>query len=280
MLAKPRHLVDRLGFVAPLCFAAANAQEAVQCAARFSSLWSERSLSIASEGEHVLLRMPLSSAPSQVELDHALDMLELMLELIERVRGIYTHPGAVYLPALPGEMRDRFRTRFACVVYFEDSFAGLTLHRSSLAEPNRAHDPSLFKLLTQFAEDKLAALEQRRSTAERVRLNLRALEDVSDASAEGMASAFGMSLRTFHRRLRAEGTSYRRVVADFRLQRCDLALSQSSSAKNIAYALGFASPGSFHRAFKRWTGRTIGEYRRHRDRPLQSFGMSKDEVTP
>ncbi|HEY4713091.1 MAG TPA: AraC family transcriptional regulator, partial [Aquirhabdus sp.] len=39
-------------------------------------------------------------------------------------------------------------------------------------------------------------------------------------------------------------------------------LSQySKSMMDIATELGFAEPSAFHRAFKKWTGMTPGEYR-------------------
>jgi AraC-like DNA-binding protein len=33
------------------------------------------------------------------------------------------------------------------------------------------------------------------------------------------------------------------------------------SVKQLADALGYAEPSSFHRAFKRWTGKTPADYR-------------------
>jgi AraC-like DNA-binding protein len=72
-----------------------------------------------------------------------------------------------------------------------------------------------------------------------------------------------MSERSLRRHLATDGTSYREVVR--------LALEASAgrmlrdpahSIKETAVALGFADAAAFHRAFKRWTGMTPGEFRR------------------
>lgn len=76
------------------------------------------------------------------------------------------------------------------------------------------------------------------------------------------AKAFHMSPRTLIRRLAAEHTSFqgikdalRRDFAIFELINTDKSLG------DIADDQGFASVSVFHRAFKRWTGNTPGEYR-------------------
>jgi AraC-like DNA-binding protein len=261
-------LVDTLGFVAPLCLAAPSAHEALKCAARLGELWSDAGFSVRGEGELVIVRMPVD-VQNPAELAKALGMTQLWLELVERVRGISTYPQAVYFPAQSSEQRDALRASFSCVVHFDRPVAALMFSRADLEQANDAHDPHLFRLLSQFAEDKLVSLDAQRTMVERVHTALRALDDVSDASAEGVAHGLGLHVRTLHRKLQREGTSYRHVVAEFRMQRCEAQLGSHSSAKNIAYALGFANPASFHRAFKRWTGRTVGEYRQGKTRGFE-----------
>jgi AraC-like DNA-binding protein len=77
------------------------------------------------------------------------------------------------------------------------------------------------------------------------------------------ARQLGTTPRTMQRRLREEGTSYKQVLDDVRQE---IAVTQMRerrvSADEIASLLGFDKSSSFHRAFKRWTGVTPGEFRR------------------
>lgn len=78
------------------------------------------------------------------------------------------------------------------------------------------------------------------------------------------ASAFHVSPRTLIRRLATEHTSFQAIKDGLRR---DFALfdliNTSKSLDDIAHDYGFASASAFHRAFKRWTGNTPGEYRRY-----------------
>ena len=64
-----------------------------------------------------------------------------------------------------------------------------------------------------------------------------------------------MSRQTLYRQLRAEGTSFERVLDDLR---CRMALdylgAKRVSVNETAYLVGFSDPAAFSRAFKRWTG--------------------------
>ena len=78
---------------------------------------------------------------------------------------------------------------------------------------------------------------------------------------QAIAEDLGMSARTLHRRLQAEGISYQELLDQVRL---DIAAAQLASGRHsivsIAERVGFSQPSTFHRAFKSWTGLTPAEY--------------------
>ncbi len=86
--------------------------------------------------------------------------------------------------------------------------------------------------------------------------------DPSQATAESAADALAVSVRTLHRRLVDEGTTFQGVKDDFRRDRALQLLSESDTPiKLISGQLGFDSVASFCRAFRRWTGDTPKAFR-------------------
>ena len=72
-----------------------------------------------------------------------------------------------------------------------------------------------------------------------------------------------MSPRTLQRRCAEEGTSFRALRDEARLTLAKgLLCSTEQSVGEIAFSLGFSSPASFVRAFRRWTGGTPGTFRK------------------
>lgn len=75
------------------------------------------------------------------------------------------------------------------------------------------------------------------------------------------AQQLGISVRTLRRRLLNEGTSYQSLLDQFRQ---DLAVEYLKTGvmtqKEVAYLLGFKFPNTFRRAFRSWTGQTVGQY--------------------
>jgi AraC-like DNA-binding protein len=81
-------------------------------------------------------------------------------------------------------------------------------------------------------------------------------------TAQGVAARLSVSLRTLHRTLAAEGTSYRRLLDQLRLDIAERHLTDDRmSVAEIAFLVGFSEISAFHRAFKRWTGRTPVTFR-------------------
>ncbi len=72
-----------------------------------------------------------------------------------------------------------------------------------------------------------------------------------------------MSARTLQRRLEEEGTRFSEVLDRVRLEAARAALSDpDTTLTDVAYRLGFGDLATFSRAFKRWTGKPPGQWRR------------------
>lgn len=80
---------------------------------------------------------------------------------------------------------------------------------------------------------------------------------------EAVAAAMHMSTRTLKRRLHATGTTFHDLSTEARrAEALRLLRGSAMGVEDIARLLGYADPSNFVRAFKRWTGRTPGAYRR------------------
>ncbi len=78
-----------------------------------------------------------------------------------------------------------------------------------------------------------------------------------------VASVVNVSVRTLQRRLRADGVSYARVLADARFEAARQMLRDSDvRIGEVARTLGYSDAAHFTRAFQRWTGVTPRDFRR------------------
>ena len=77
-----------------------------------------------------------------------------------------------------------------------------------------------------------------------------------------VAAGLGQSARTLVRHLQSEGAQFQSIKDNLRR---DAAVARLARGKepvfSIAADLGFSSVASFHRAFRKWTGGTPGDYR-------------------
>ncbi len=77
-----------------------------------------------------------------------------------------------------------------------------------------------------------------------------------------VAQQLNMSLRNLQRKLHDQGTSFKEILENTRKKLTLNYIAQKDlSLSEISYLVGFSSTSNFNRAFKRWTGKTPGEYR-------------------
>lgn len=151
---------------------------------------------------------------------------------------------------------------FDCQITWQASQNAILIRTAHLDLPNPNADPALVATLLGFADDILTRINRDLSTTDRLRRMLRSAPPGSDPARDAMARALGLSGRSLHRRLQAEGTGFQQLVDEARREAAmrDLATTDLPVSQ-IAAQLGYHEVRSFYRRFKVWTGQTVGEFR-------------------
>lgn len=244
--------------------ASKNLNEAYQRAVRYS-----RIVNTAANG---LLRIEKSATsycliidggglepyPATASFDAALAMLMIMSRA---AYGEDFRPLRVSLQRDKPEDKQRFSDFFAAPVVFSQAENAMWLDPEVVAEPLATANPELVRINDQIVIDYLAQLDHSDVTM-RVQAELIERLPNGQISEEGIASSINVSQRSLQRRLREQGISFTRLLENTRR---DLSLQYvrdpQHSFNEIAFLLGFAEPGNFSRAFKRWHGKSPSQYR-------------------
>lgn len=106
--------------------------------------------------------------------------------------------------------------------------------------------------------------QRRLNLPERVRSVILRDLPLGEVQQSRVADELGMSVRNLHRHLLKHSTSFKALLDDCRRQLAFGYLRRTDCSINeICYRLGFNEPSSFNRAFRRWTGASPGQWRRH-----------------
>lgn len=120
----------------------------------------------------------------------------------------------------------------------------------------------MYGQLIEQAEKYLRSLYERDNIAEQLKCGLAELLAAGEANADAACRALRLSRRTLQRRLRAEKTSFQKVLNEVRAV---LAVNYLSDERlkslEVAMLLGYSSISSFTTAFKSWYNMPPAEYR-------------------
>jgi AraC-like DNA-binding protein len=155
---------------------------------------------------------------------------------------------------------------FQCPVEFNAKSFQLFFPASLLSYRSLYAEPELLNLHIQAADQHLAILQQQDLITE-VRSLLGALLESGETTLENVAGRLDVTPRHLRHQLDLAGTSFQRLLNDYRHRLAQRLLSQTDEAiSEIVYLTGFSEPSTFYRAFRRWEGTTPIEYRRHHRR--------------
>jgi AraC-like DNA-binding protein len=145
---------------------------------------------------------------------------------------------------------------------FAQDFTGIEFSASALDRGNLHHHSELHTLMLAQAEQNLQRVWRPMSFTERVRALMRNRSLSALPDMEATARELGLSVRSLRRYLDEEGTSFRLLSqAALHESACSMLRNPAISLQSIAHSLGFSDASAFHRAFRRWSDLTPGEYR-------------------
>lgn len=144
--------------------------------------------------------------------------------------------------------------------------------RSDLDRPIRSSDGEVSNICYRQSDRFLAELTRARSIREQLE-DLMLISAGDMPSLDDMAAALRMSRRSLQRELGNQNLSYQQLVKDFRMRHAMVLISDNrSNIKTIAYLLGFRDVSSFRRAFRSWTGQSVGRWKASHLRPRVAAG--------
>jgi len=125
------------------------------------------------------------------------------------------------------------------------------------------HDPITHEMAREVCQRFLSELPYCGGTAAAVRRTLFEQMPWRFPHLDSMAQELSVEPRTLRRRLEAQGTTYREILADVRRTLAlDYLRKTRMTTEDIASRLGYSDAANFRHAFLRWTGKTPHEYRR------------------
>jgi AraC-like DNA-binding protein len=203
------------------------------------------------------------TSPQRFGMLHRFETEELLVQgmkLLHDITGIKPLLGKVSLAYPEPPHRSLYEEFCNCPVVFNAPHTVFRILEPQLNAPIKTGNDELFQICAQHCRKVMRSMPESGLLRSKIRslflMTPGCLPDIKHASA-----AFGMSSSNLRRQLEANGQSYQAIKDEFRY---DLAReylrSGHMSAKQAGYLLGFTSPSVFSRAFKAWSGQTIGQF--------------------
>lgn len=229
----------------------------------YNLLWGDIYLRLSSEDELAYLSIHFSD-PS-INSDHTtsdsnLVLLHRFFSWLINQRIPLHHVSCSYPKPSYHKEHDRL---YRCSINYSDTKDSLAFPKSLLATPVTQTKDTLFLFLKGAPGNLMAIPNNENSLTTEIRTVLASALYTTPPSLEQIANELNTTAQTIRRKLKKENSSYQEIKDQLRQDSAINFLCNSTLPINdIALRLGFSEPSTFHRAFKKWTGATPGDYRR------------------
>lgn len=138
----------------------------------------------------------------------------------------------------------------------------ITFSRDDMILPFVSYNEAMWDYFQPELTKRLVDVDAEESVCTRVRSALIELLPGGVFSIDDVAEKLGMSKRTLQRKLTEEGTTFQKQLNDIRESMAIHYIDDADmNTADIAYLLGYSEVNSFLRAFAKWTGKNLSEFR-------------------
>jgi AraC-like DNA-binding protein len=251
-------MFDVLG---PLTEHAGTLRQSIVTSGRYARLLAEgHELELHEAGDTASFRIPaLRGDWTAVRMTAELAMTA-MLPALELFVGVGARPTEVCFAYPQPPYAAEYQRIFGDAARFDQPFTEMVFSRAWLDKAQPYASAELYAVLKAQADRSLDRIERNSALSERI-MRILASFEARPFTMEDVAREVGISTRSLRRKMLSEGVSFNDLVARNRMHVAKRMLERpGASIQETAYAMGFASPAAFHRAFKRWTGLTPKQY--------------------
>ncbi len=170
--------------------------------------------------------------------------------------GRFLHPlEACSIYEREGE-KDRLEEFLNCPVKFGQDRFVMVFDKKVLDLPIVSGNREILAVFEDYTNEiRLQETGPEQGLARKVRRHLMHSLVQEDLSLKSVAERFYMSERNMQRRLKAEGTSYQKILDDLRMELSQKYLKEKIALPEIGSLLGFESQSAFNKFFKKHFGR-------------------------
>jgi len=188
--------------------------------------------------------------------------LAVEFAVIQQIAGTPIQPSHVQVEFAAPSYAHEYSELFSCPVKFNQKRNALVFKLADLEKIPFQENSNTYCDCQQLCLQKKKELLHEQSFVERVMNEISPLLSSPHLSMEQVALGLEMPPWTLRRRLKEEGTNFKKLLDETRGELARLYLrNEHYSLGEITYLLGFANPNAFQRAFKRWESIPPGEYR-------------------
>lgn len=263
LLLGQRATLENAGPLRLLVFNSRTTREAVESLVRYVGLWYHGiAFDMTFDQGYVCLSVSVDS--KFVGREHVLTAyLAAMVKHLEAIFSRDWRPSQVHISYRRPRLAEQYARFFRAPVLYDQPRHAVFFAESALNETRPGSELMLDSFLRQYMGELEA--RERPDFVARVRHVIDTLLASGECSIVRVAGMFAVHRVTLHRYLREQGTTFEQLLDEARRSLAERLLEETDlPVGEIAVSLGYGSPGSFVRAYKRWHGVTPGAVRSRR----------------